>query len=1073
MKIKLLSLFLLVSTAVTAQVNLSLGLVGWYPFDGSLNDQSGNNNNPSSSNVSFTQDRFGNANKATHFNGTNNFIRIPNSPSLNSTNKLSIAVWVRPTGFYNGTCHGNSILMKGDADYLPGNYFLRYSPDPLAGCQTSPPFSQEQVYGQGALATNPFLQLNRWYSVVWTCDGTTCKIYVDCVLRGSGPIGSFTFTNLYDLFIGRLNDATYPYWLNGDLDDLRIYNRDLTTDEVNVLGGCDATATGGIINAYTPVLSRDFCRNIFQVEDATAFNPGDTVLMIQMKGAVIDSTNTGSFGTITDYRNCGNYEINFVKSKTATSIELLNKVARDYDIPDGKVQFVRVPAYNNLNVVSTLTCAPWDGSKGGVLVFRAYDTLLLNANIDVSGKGFRGGKDPVTNPSSYFCNEDQYYYPVNPDLASEKGESIANLSADKSFGKGAPANAGGGGNSHNSGGGGGANGGGGGTGGYNYEGSPCTNAPFDNRGAGGKPINYLPASDKLYLGGGGGAGQSNNPEGFQAIGGAGGGIAIIITSFTKSNGFLVQANGAPGYICGSGSSACHEGMGGGGAGGSVLLVNGVHLNNLSIEAKGGKGADMTANGFLRVGPGGGGGGGIVGVNSPALPANISVSTSGGSNGVCTAYSNNAFGASAGQTGRTLLNWTIAYTALPFTANIDSVRIQKNQVACDSFYFRGLGYTNSYPVSQWQWYFGDGGSSTQQNAGHTYAPGNYTVKLVITDINGCKDSITTNVTTVALTADAGRDTTICSGGVASLQASASGAGSISWSPVAFLNNPSILNPLANPPATTTYYFTAQHPLGCNKTDSVVVTVRSAAAFAINPAGSFCKGGAIQLQASGGDLYLWQPAGTLNNAAIANPLASPASTTTYTVQVTDTICHNTSNLSTTVTVLSLPVVQASRSNDIDCSLPNSRLNATGATVFTWTPAGTLSNASIANPLATPTITTWYYVTGTDAAGCKNKDSVLVKVNADLKGGYLMPTGFTPNNDGLNDCYGIKNWGVLGKLSFSIYNRWGERIFYTEDVGQCWDGTYKGTRQPSGVYVYMVRASSACAPEIFRKGTFVLIR
>lgn len=87
--------------------------------------------------------------------------------------------------------------------------------------------------------------------------------------------------------------------------------------------------------------------------------------------------------------------------------------------------------------------------------------------------------------------------------------------------------------------------------------------------------------------------------------------------------------------------------------------------------------------------------------------------------------------------------------------------------------------------------------------------------------------------------------------------------------------------------------------------------------------------------------------------------------------------------------------------------------------------------------------------------------------------MPTGFTPNNDGLNDCYGIKNWGVLGKLSFSIYNRWGERIFYTEDAGQCWDGTYKGTRQPSGVYVYMVRASSACAPEIFRKGTFVLIR
>jgi hypothetical protein len=79
---------------------------------------------------------------------------------------------------------------------------------------------------------------------------------------------------------------------------------------------------GGIINSYTPIISLLTCENKIIVEDANSFNVGDTVLMIQMKGAVIDSTNTASFGTITNYNNAGNYEINYVKSKAGNIIEL-------------------------------------------------------------------------------------------------------------------------------------------------------------------------------------------------------------------------------------------------------------------------------------------------------------------------------------------------------------------------------------------------------------------------------------------------------------------------------------------------------------------------------------------------------------------------------------------------------------------------------------------------------------------------------------------------------------------------------------------------------------------------------
>lgn len=216
-----------------------------------------------------------------------------------------------------------------------------------------------------------------------------------------------------------------------------------------------------------------------------------------------------------------------------------------------------------------------------------------------------------------------------------------------------------------------------------------------------------------------------------------------------------------------------------------------------------------------------------------------------------------------------------------------------------------------------------------------------------------------------------------------------------------------------------------------------------------------------------------AALLYDPSIYNPTASPLTTTTYTVFITDLLCGNSTTLSTTVTVLPLPVIQASRSNDITCIVPNSRLTATGGNQYLWAPATTLNNAAIATPIATPTTTTTYMVTGTDASGCTNQASVLVKVNYAEKGGYFMPTGFTPNNDGLNDCYGVKLWGNITEIEFSIYNRWGQRIFYSTKPGDCWNGTINGVLQTPDVYVYMVKAKTTCEPSVFRKGTFVLIR
>ena len=149
---------------------------------------------------------------------------------------------------------------------------------------------------------------------------------------------------------------------------------------------------GNIINTYTPVISFNTCENKITVEDASTFNTGDTVLIIQMKGAIIDSSNTSAFGTVTDYRNAGNYEFNYVKGKAGNVVELLNVTNRKYDLQDGKVQLIRVPYFKTATITTTLTCLPWDGRKGGVLVLNAKDSVVLNADIDVSGKGFWGGQ---------------------------------------------------------------------------------------------------------------------------------------------------------------------------------------------------------------------------------------------------------------------------------------------------------------------------------------------------------------------------------------------------------------------------------------------------------------------------------------------------------------------------------------------------------------------------------------------------------------------------------------------------------------------------------------------------------
>ncbi len=87
-------------------------------------------------------------------------------------------------------------------------------------------------------AYTPFIQAGEWYSVVYTYDGSTIRIYVNCELKITLASPGLNFSTTTDLYLGHLNSSQFPYWFNGDLDELRIYNRALNQDEVTAYGNC-------------------------------------------------------------------------------------------------------------------------------------------------------------------------------------------------------------------------------------------------------------------------------------------------------------------------------------------------------------------------------------------------------------------------------------------------------------------------------------------------------------------------------------------------------------------------------------------------------------------------------------------------------------------------------------------------------------------------------------------------------------------------------------------------------------------------------------------------------------------
>jgi gliding motility-associated-like protein len=350
----------------------------------------------------------------------------------------------------------------------------------------------------------------------------------------------------------------------------------------------------------------------------------------------------------------------------------------------------------------------------------------------------------------------------------------------------------------------------------------------------------------------------------------------------------------------------------------------------------------------------------------------------------------------------------------------------------------------------------------------------TTNYTVTAGNGfcfVHDSITIDLLEPPLVAIS-KDTTIC--GSAQAQLYAAGGVSYIWNPDTGLSSPNIPDPVASPTTTTKYTVHVTGTTTCVATDSVVVSVKSKPAFAVSPQNpEVCLGDSLLLTASGGDTYYWYPTDLVSSSTTPSTWIRPVAPTTYKAVITNIACKVVDSILSSVNIKPKPIIILSKSNDVDCVLGLAKLTATGGVQYTWSPASSLNYSHIANPAATPAETTTYHVFAKGLDGCVTEDSIQVKVLiGEAANGYLMASAFTPNSDGINDCFGIKTWGYVTDVDFSVYNRWGNVVFHTNNSTTCWDGTYKGLPQPSGAYVYQARVKTICG-NVFRKGTVVLVR
>ncbi len=295
-------------------------------------------------------------------------------------------------------------------------------------------------------------------------------------------------------------------------------------------------------------------------------------------------------------------------------------------------------------------------------------------------------------------------------------------------------------------------------------------------------------------------------------------------------------------------------------------------------------------------------------------------------------------------------------------------------------------------------------------------------------------------------------------------------------------PSSLPPLKGSPVAPipntnivaeTFYYATQTVKGCiSAMDSMKVTVYRSPKVTVSPDVSICPRDTATITAKDTDqiaYYNWSPSIYLSDTNASSILIRPETNVRYTVVVTNMFgCTDTAQVNVTVkagAVLSLPDSAIIYPGETYQLSPQTNCEA-----FRWTPSEGLSSAYISNPVASPLVNTKYIVTGVSSSGCRTSDSIDIYVSTESL--LAVPNAFSPGN-GPNGLFKIIKRGIATLKNFTIYDRWGVKVFETSDIDAGWDGTFNGTPQPFGVYVYEINAVTSAGTTFIKHGNVTLVR
>lgn len=340
-------------------------------------------------------------------------------------------------------------------------------------------------------------------------------------------------------------------------------------------------------------------------------------------------------------------------------------------------------------------------------------------------------------------------------------------------------------------------------------------------------------------------------------------------------------------------------------------------------------------------------------------------------------------------------------------------------------------------------------------------------------NTAQSTVTIEIPSISVNSD-----TNCLGNPADVSTlTATGASSYVWSPATGLSATTGATVTATPTQTTVYTVIGTTASGCLDTVTATVTVIPDFTITVN-SDSICAGESVLLTANGATTYIWSPATGLSATTGTEVVASPTVTTVYTVTGTNAGCSETTT--STVTVFAQPTASIFASpnptSTVESTVTIQTSSNNNSNSTNWYLDDSLISQLNSFAYTFPSEPGSYVVQliVTNALGCSDTSYVTIVVQEDII--FYVPNSFTPNDDDFNNIFiPIITSGIDTKnYAFNIFNRWGELIFETNEIGVGWDGKYKGVKVQDGTYTWTLKFKSKYNDGIFEhSGHVTLVR